>query len=234
MAISQIPFSPSDGGPIYKETLVPEEFFLVEPWNAISSIAIILPAIYWAFRLAKYPYKDFMFMWYCIPLLILGGTGSTLFHGFRNSDWLLYLDVLPTAILTLSIGVLFWMRYFKNWYFTIGLFIASYILRISVYNFLSGHTATNIAYFITGTLIFLPILIYLRKTNWLGLKWIVLSVSFLIISLIFREIDRREIVTIPMGTHFLWHLFSGVGAYYLARFLFKLRLYELKVKNLNI
>ena len=41
MTILQIPFSPSDGGPIYKETLTPEAFFLVEPWNAISSIAII-------------------------------------------------------------------------------------------------------------------------------------------------------------------------------------------------
>lgn len=230
----QIPFTPSDGGPIYKETLAPDDFLLVEPWNAISSIAIILPAIYWGLKLLKYPFKDYLFMWYCIPLLILGGTGSTLFHGFRNSNWLLYLDILPTAILTLSLGVLFWIRYLKNWILTISLFALSFALRYLVYDFFSGHTATNIAYFITGTLIFLPILLYLQRIKWQGLKWITFSVIFLIISLIFREIDKRELFNLPMGTHFLWHLFSGVGAYFLARFLFKLRLYELKAKRLQL
>ncbi len=232
MTISQIPFSPSDGGPIYKETLTTDVFMLAEPWNAISSIAIILPAIYWGLKLLKFPFKDFLFMWYCIPLLILGGTGSTLFHGFRNSNWLLYLDVLPTAILTVSLGVLFWIRILKNWVITLGIFVVSFALRFLAYDLLPGHTATNIAYFITGTLIFLPILIYLRKIKWLGHKWIILSVVFLIISLVFREIDKRNFFDLPMGTHFLWHLFSGFGAYFLARFLFKLRIYELKAKQL--
>ena len=42
----QIPFSPTDGGPIYKETLTQDNYLLVEPWNAISSIAIIIPAMF--------------------------------------------------------------------------------------------------------------------------------------------------------------------------------------------
>jgi len=234
MITSQLPLPPSDGGPIYKETLTPDEFFIIEPWNAISSLAIVIPGIYWAYILAKYPMKNYLFMWYCIPLLILGGSGSTLFHAFRNSSWLLYLDVMPTAILTLSIGVLFWIKYTKNWYFTVALFAVSFILRYMAFDWFSGHTATNLAYFITGTLIFLPILLYLRKINWQGLKWIILSVIFLVISLTFREIDRRDLFDLSMGTHFLWHLFSGVGAYFLARFLFILRVTELQNKLVTI
>ncbi|MGB3466968.1 MAG: hypothetical protein WBA74_16935 [Cyclobacteriaceae bacterium] len=229
----QIPFSPTDGGPIYKETLTPDNHLFIEPWNAISSIAIIIPAIYWAFRLSRYPVKDYLFMWYCIPLLILGGTGSTLYHGFRNSSFLLYLDVLPTAVLTLSIGIFFWLRYMKNWLMVAGIFVLSFALRFLGYEVLPLHTATNLSYFITGTLIFLPILLYLERRNWLGLRWIVLSVVFLIIALVFREIDKRGLFNLPMGTHFLWHLFSGVGAYYLARFLFKLRIKELEAKKIT-
>lgn len=232
MISMQISIPPSDGGPIYQETLVEHEYFLVEPWNAISSIAIILPAIYWALILRKHKTGDFLFMWYCIPLLILGGTGSTLYHGFRNSEWLLYLDVLPSAILTLSIGVLFWVRVLNNWYVTIGLFILSYAIRFAIFDLLPIHTATNIAYFVTGTLFFLPILLYLRKIDWLGLQWIMLSALFLIASLIFREIDRRGILDLEMGTHFLWHLLSGVGAFYLARFLYTLRSFELQTKKM--
>lgn len=233
MISSQIPFSPSDSGPIYQETLVAHDHFLAEPWNAISSLAIVLPAIYWAIKLQKHQVRDFLFMWYCIPLLILGGTGSTLYHGFRNSEWLLLLDVLPTAIMTLSIGVLFWFRYLKNWYVTIGLFALSFIIRYFIYQVVSDHTATNIAYFVTGILIFLPILLYLKRNNWLGLKWIVLSVLFLVLSLVFREIDRRGIFDLEMGTHFLWHLLSGVGAFYLARFLYIMRLFELNTNRLT-
>ncbi|MEL6557678.1 MAG: ceramidase domain-containing protein [Bacteroidota bacterium] len=225
-------FSPSDSGPIYQETLIAHDHFFAEPWNAISSLAIVLPAIYWAIKLKKHQVRDFLFMWYCIPLLILGGTGSTLYHGFRNSEWLLLLDVLPTALMTLSIGILFWVRYLKNWYITIGLFVLSFIFRYFIYQVASDHTATNIAYFVTGTLIFLPILLYLKRNNWLGLKWILLSVLFLVLSLVFREIDRRGIFGLEMGTHFLWHLLSGVGAYYLARFLYILRLFELNTNKL--
>lgn len=230
MIFSFITDLPTDGGPIYKETMIIREFWIYEPWNAVSSLAIVIPAAYWALKLRDKPLTDFLFMWYCIPLLILGGTGSTLFHGLRSSSWLLWLDVFPTAILTLSIGVLFWIRYTKNWYFTIGLFIVSYAGRLVAYELLPGHTATNLAYFITGTLIFLPILLYLQKINWLGLKWIIYSILFLLISLTFREIDEYNLFNLSMGTHFLWHLFSGVGAYFLARFLYVVRLAELENK----
>jgi len=224
---SQLAWVPTDGGPIYKETILTDQF-LIEPWNAISSLAIVLPAIYWAYQLRNKPFRNFLFMWYCIPLLILGGTGSTLFHGFRNSSFLLYLDVVPTAILTLSVGVLFWMKVTKNWIMTASIFIGSLTFRYFSLDWLPGHLATNISYFITGTLIFLPILIYLRQVDWFNLRTILYSVFFLILSLIFRSIDKQGLIGLPMGTHFLWHIASGIGGFYLAKFLYELQKIELK------
>ncbi len=216
----------TDGGPIYAETNLSN--IIAEPWNAVSSLAIVAPAVFWAFQLKKYPFKDYGFMWFCIPLLILGGLGSTLFHGFRNSEFFLYLDVLPTAILTLSVAIYFWIKVLPKWGYTFAIFVPFVILRIYLFDWLSDHAAANFAYFITGTLIFLPILMYLHRIRYFSSKWILLSIFMLGLSLFFREIDMRGWFQFPMGTHFLWHIFSGFGAYFLARFLFLLRTQELK------
>lgn len=216
----------TDGGPIYAET-TDLSSFIVEPWNSITSLAIVAPAIYWAIKLRGHDFKNYGFMWYCIPLLILGGLGSTLFHGLRNSEFFLYLDVLPTAILTLSVAIYFWIKILPKWGYTFVIFVPSFILRYMLFDWFSDHTAANIAYFITGTLIFLPILIYLHRINYFSARWILLSIFMLVVSLFFREIDTRGWFQFPMGTHFLWHIFSGIGAYYLAKFLFLLRSREL-------
>ena len=88
--------APTDGGPIYVETDL--SHFIAETWNALSSLAILLPAVYWGFKLPG-NIKKYYFIYYCIPLLFLGGLGSMLFHAFRTSGWLLIMDVFPTVIL---------------------------------------------------------------------------------------------------------------------------------------
>ncbi|MCK5080459.1 MAG: hypothetical protein KAR09_10960, partial [Bacteroidales bacterium] len=41
----------SDGGPIYTET--GGESFLVEPWNALTSLLMLIPVLYWFIKLRK-------------------------------------------------------------------------------------------------------------------------------------------------------------------------------------
>ncbi len=214
-----------DGGPIYAET----DFSVVfsEPWNAISSLAIVLPALYWAFKL-KWQVKRYPFIFYCIPLLILGGMGSTLFHAFRSSGWLLLMDVLPTAILTFSVGLYFWFKVMPTWWSTLSIVLPFTGVRYAAYTLLQGHFAVNLSYFISGVIIFCPMIIYLFRTKFEKWYLILSSVAFLSISLIFREMDFRVVHILPMGSHFLWHLFSGVGAYFLAKYLFVIREKELR------
>ncbi len=215
--------SMGDGGPVYTE--FHPEWIIVEPWNAFSSILILLPAVYWAYKL-RGEYKNHPFLAYCIPLLFLGGLGSTLFHAFRASPLLLYMDVLPTAILTLSISIYFWVKVLPKWWMVLGVIGPAALLRWGVFYLVSPHTAVNIAYAITGTLLFLPIVLILKKINFRYSITIGASIALFVLALLFREIDAWQEQVFPMGTHFIWHILTGLGAFLLAEFLYQFRRIE--------
>lgn len=221
---------PIDGGPVYAETDLSS--FFVEPWNSISSIAIILPAIYWAFRL-RLDFKNYLFIYLCSLFLILGGIGSVLYHAFRSSNGLLVMDVLPAALLTIMISIYFWFKVFPKWYHAIFIVTPFIVLRFSLFDFLPNEMAVNIGYFISGSMFFVPILIYLRQHQFRHTRDIFLSIAFLLMALVFRELDQSLTTLFPMGSHFLWHLLSGFGAYFLGNFLYKFRYEELKENHIS-
>ncbi len=148
----------SDGGPIYTETN--PDHWIVEPWNAISSLMIVIPAIIWLFKI-RGQFKDYRFLIFAIPLMVLGGTGSTLFHAFRVSQFFLFMDVLPTAILTLSLSIYFWVKVFKRWWYVFFVIIISFAFRFLLFGKLPSHAAINISYAITGVITGLPLLFLL-------------------------------------------------------------------------
>ncbi|WP_017733538.1 hypothetical protein [Nafulsella turpanensis] len=213
---------PTDGGTIYRET-IPGGDYLAEPWNAISSLSILLPAVYWAWKL-RGRYREYPFITFCIPLLFLGGLGSTLFHALRNSRLLLLLDVTPTAILMLSLAIYFWVKILPKWWWVIPIVAASLLWRFWARYYLPLDLAINITYAVTGSLIFIPTIILLYRTRMAHSSFIIVSAVFFITSLIFRKLDSWEQDVLPMGTHFLWHIFSGVGAFFLAEYLYKVHL----------
>ncbi|MEO1255387.1 MAG: hypothetical protein AAFY41_10960 [Bacteroidota bacterium] len=219
---------PPDGGPVYAETDL--NLFISEPWNAISSLAIALPSVYWAIKL-KWNFRDYGFLFFLMPLLFLGGIGSTLYHAFRSSRFLLWMDVLPTAIVTLSVGIYFWNKILPKKWQVATVIIPVTLLRFAIYQYIDGQFAINLSYFITGSLIFSPVLLYLFKNNWKYAFPIILSIFFLSISLVFRRIDFSVAEIIPIGSHFLWHIFSGFGAFYMAKYLFLIRRDELELIN---
>jgi hemolysin III len=208
-----------DGGPIYTETDLNQ--FIVEPWNAISSLLIVIPAIYWLWRVRN-EYKNYWFLICCAPLMILGGTGSTLFHAFRESRFFLIMDVLPTALLTLSITIYFWIKLLKKWGYVFLIIIPSMLVRYWIFTSekLSEFMVINLSYIITGTLIGLPLLLILIKMKFYKFRQVVLAISFFILAIVFRGMDSKEIEFLPMGTHFLWHAFTGFGAYFILSFLY--------------
>lgn len=219
---------PIDGGPIYAETDLTA--FIAEPWNAISSIAIVLPPIYWAFRL-RWKIKEYSFLYFLMPFLFLGGTGSTFYHAFRTSEALLWMDVLPTALVTLSVSVYFWDKILPKKWHVASVVIPFSFIRYAVFDYFSSQFATNLSYFITGFLIFFPIIFYLSKTHYRHIKFIVISVVALSLSLICRRLDFTVAEFLEMGSHFMWHILSGIGAYYLAMYLYLIRKDELELSK---
>jgi hypothetical protein len=207
----------ADGGAQYAETNISN--FIVEPWNAVSSLLFLIPAIYWAICIRK-NIKGHWFIASCIPLLIAGGLGSTLFHAFRSSPLLLMLDVLPILILTLSVSGYFWSKLIPNKWITIAIVFCGFILRRLAVDtgIFAQHTGANVSYFISGATIFVPVLIVLFKTGFYKASSITLSILMFVLALFFREMDAWQNPLLPMGTHFLWHFFSSIGAYLIAKY----------------
>ncbi|WP_462252536.1 hypothetical protein [Ekhidna sp.] len=220
----QMPF-PTDGGPVYAETDLTA--FIAEPWNALTSLAIALPPIYWAFRL-KWNFRDYSFLYFLMPFLFLGGTGSLFYHAFRTSSFLLWMDVIPTAIVTFSVSVYFWDKILPNRWQVATVIVPFSFLRYAVFEYFSGQFATNLSYFITGFLIFFPVIFFLIKTQLRHIHFILISVIALSLSLVFRRLDFAMIEYLPMGSHFIWHILSGVGAFYLAKYLHLIRKDEIE------
>ncbi|MCB0807367.1 MAG: hypothetical protein KDC05_16360 [Bacteroidales bacterium] len=216
----------TDGGPIYTETHPGQ--LIVEPWNALSSLLIVLPAVYWYFVIRK-DWRNYKFMLYAIPLMILGGTGSTLFHAFRISRFFLFMDFVPTAILTLSLSIYFWIKVLKRWWYIFFIIIPTFFIRFFMFGQLPSHTAINVSYIMTGILIGLPLLILLFKIKFFKVHYVIYTILLFIAAIIFRELDAYQIGFLPMGTHFLWHAFTGVGAWFILAYLYAFRNRELSI-----
>jgi len=222
---------PGDGGPVYTET--DPERFIVEPWNAVSSLFIIIPAIIWLNRISKET-KSYRFLLFCIPMMILGGLGSTLFHAFRVSSFFLVMDVLPPAVLSLSLSFFFWLKVMKKWWGALLVILLSQAPRALLWSSVPMATAINISYMITGIAAALPWLIILYRTSFHQWNYVVLTLVFFILALVFREADPYPVAFLSMGTHFLWHIFTGFGAYTLLSYLYGIRNRELMMKKTRV
>lgn len=205
-----------DGGPVYMETNPGD--YILEPWNALSSLLMLVPAIYWIFRMRKEGHQPLV-MWIVISLIIVGGVGSALFHAFRASYIFLIMDVLPTALLTISLAVYFWYKVLRRWGYVLVIFLPLFSLRFLLWKNLPEHTAINVSYAITGFSIGLPLIIHLTKTEFKGGYLVAGTIVSFIVALLFREIDRIPFSFLPMGTHFLWHSFAALGAYFMLWYL---------------
>ncbi|MCF8304620.1 MAG: hypothetical protein K9I94_15200 [Bacteroidales bacterium] len=211
-----------DGGPVYHETQL--DNFIVEPWNAVSSLLYWVPVIYFVFylygRYKTYPFVSFIFL----PLFFLGGTGSAIYHAFRAHPFFLYLDFVPIALLTVSLGVYLWKKVTGSYWIGIGIIVLSFIIRMIVFQTLGErHMTINISYFITGMVILIPLVFILIRTQYMGWKLIVATAVLFGISLFFRYWDQNQEQILPMGTHFLWHLFSAAGAWFVGKYLIRMR-----------
>lgn len=212
-------FIVQDGGPLYQETLL-SKGGIVEPWNAFSSLAFLIPVIVFLLR-AKGAYaKNIFLVFWCAPLLLAGGIGSTIYHAFRFNPFWMYLDVLPIVILTLSVSFYFLYRIIGKWWLVTLILGVSLIIRFTGFSYLPVHTAINLSYFINGCLIFIPAILYLRKCNYTAWIWLLTSVLTFSVALFFRYYDL-EVSVFKQGTHWLWHMFCSAGALCLGEYIFR-------------
>lgn len=212
----------TDDGPVYAETLLGHRPF-VEPWNSLSSLFIAGAGAVFLFKIRKGE-PGYGFILFSAIMLLIGGIGSTLFHGLRTSGWLVIMDFLPIIIVSLAIGIVFWKRVVHNWW--LAALIVAVLFSIRVFLMQNGevlHIAKqgliNLSYFIAGVTIFLPCLIFLIRTRLHKSGYLFTALGLMSAALVFRLIDMDVVSWLPIGTHFLWHITSGIGAYFMGLYI---------------
>ncbi|MBT8296678.1 MAG: ceramidase [Gramella sp.] len=209
---------PRDSGPVYQETLAGR--LPVEPFNTYSNILFLVIVIYYSLKVYR-NYSNHRFLAWSLPVLFMGFIGGTVYHATRSHDVWMYMDWLPIVILCLAVSV----------YYTIKLKMSrnKRALLIFIILFLvfgirmlpwPPKMQTSIGYIATAIGLLLPIITYFFTTklhNWGYILLAFLSFGF---AITFRILDGGFYL-MPMGTHWLWHVFGAFSVFFLIKYIYK-------------
>ncbi len=152
-------------------------------------------------------------------LTVLTGLGSIAWHSMRT-ELTLVSDWLP-GVLYFVIVAYFWAAYVGGRYVGILLLAALSALAFLV----PFHVIRDYRVAIFATLVLIAVA--LTVATWLkrrdAFRWTAIMIAAAIVALTFRTLDLAVCETVPIGTHFLWHIFLGFAAYCGVRMMVLLR-----------
>lgn len=212
------PVKPPDGGMFYAETNLGR--FIVEPFNAASAFIFLLLAFYWIIRLRN-SYNTHRFLTLCSAVLFVGATGGTLYHAFRSSRIYLFMDWVPILLLCLMAGFYFLLRSTSKWWHALLLFAAFFGAQVLLWQLVNAHNrkmAININYFLMSLLVLVPLSLFLVRQQFRHVYYVLGSVLAFALALFFRIYDTDG--WLPMGTHFLWHVFGAAACQLMFLFIY--------------
>lgn len=201
--------------------------WIKQPWNAFSSLTFWIPVFYWAYKL-RGKYQAHWFLTACLPLLFIGGLGSALFHGLSKSRFLLLLDILPILVLFVGLTLYFWQKVLPNYWYLGVVILVFGLVQTGISQTFVPPASINLSYLWRGIALFLPAVLLLRRISYKGTGILVIAILFFILALVFRYLDKSPEVlqVLYMGSHWLWHISTVFGAFYLAEFLYRLPAWE--------
>ena len=222
---------------IYCERLEPGLW--AEPLNAISNLAFFIAAFFAWQLLQHHPHPNpppqgggmrrlneaapsFSRSWegvktqwpayLLIFLIMLIGIGSTLFHTFAT-HWAMLSDVLPILIFQIAFIIIYSRQAIGlNWLKTGALLILFVIvMQISM---------APPRDWLNGTLEYAPALIFVTGFGIWHMKnagkerfILLLASGIFIVSMTLRSLDMQLCPTLPLGTHYFWHIFNAAVLY---------------------
>jgi hypothetical protein len=208
-----------DGGPRYTET--PADPYaadappVAEPWNAATAALFIVIVGCWAWRL-RGRYRQYPFLVCCMPILLAGGIGGTLYHATRLSRFYFLLDVIPISVLGIAGAVFMAIRYWggRGWWFVPG--VALFYMGVNGLVFRAVRPANmqlaiNLSYASLAVVILLPIVLVLFRTRFRHGGWVLAGLLSFMIAWFFRLVDQQIGPYLSMGSHWLWHTFGAVA-----------------------
>lgn len=218
-----------DGGPRYTETppdpYGPNAPPVAEPWNAVTASFFILIVAGWVWRL-RGRYKDYPFLMSCLPILLVGGVGGTLYHALRTSRVYFLLDVIPISVLGLAGAVFLAIRLSKRWAWA---YVAGAVVVYLGFNGIMFRVmpqrniqwAVNLSYASLALLILTPMAVVLVRTRFRHGKWVIVALLSFVIAWFFRLVDWEMGAYLPMGSHWLWHAFGALTTAFVIEFFYR-------------
>jgi hypothetical protein len=219
----------ADGGPRYTETppdpLAPDAPLIAEPWNALTASFFVAIVVAWVWRL-RGRYARYPFLCCCLPILLAGGVGGTLYHARRNSRAFFLLDVIPIYALGLAGAVAMAIRYWSGrWWLFIPAALAFYIgvngLFFAVMGSSNRQLNINLSYAWLAVVVLSPIVLVLIRTRFRHGSWVVAGAVAFAIGWFFRLWDQYAGPYLPMGSHWLWHCFGAAATALVIEYFYK-------------
>jgi hypothetical protein len=196
-------------GPIYCEDAIARGGFPIEPVNTVSNLVIIGfgVAALWYLRKRAPGSRDLTVLG---ALLTATGVGSLAWHGLRE-PWALAFDVLPGLFFLFGFSFC-WARRIWSFGTAVGI-MAAFIAAFALSGFLFPQAPRFVsiapAVVITAALLIVQTASRSRDAALLGAA----ALAGTLTALLFRTIDLQACAYIPVGTHFLWHIFNSAGAF---------------------
>ncbi|BDD08779.1 hypothetical protein FUAX_12110 [Fulvitalea axinellae] len=212
---------PSDGGPVYFETNL--ENWVAEPWNTVTAFMFLLIAAFWVRKLVLDGKMKQVFLRFAVPMLAIGGLGGTLYHALRTDFWLMMMDWLPILLLILGCSAYFLRLVSGAWWKAFAYILAAFVFLAVVSWVIPNHQdalKTNLTYFIQFMIVLLPTVLVLKKTRFKYSVYVFVASGSFALALFFRIADPWG--WIPMGTHFLWHVFGACACQMMFVYIYRL------------
>ena len=208
-----------DGGPLYTETHLDQ--WIAEPWNAASALLFLAIAAFWIVRL-RGRYRRHAFLTACLPILVVGGVGGTVYHAFRAHRIWLLLDWVPIVVLGLAVSVYLWSRLLRRWWPGLLIVPAVFVFQRLNFALLPIGVAINLSYSILAAIVAVPTVLVLRRNRFRHAVFPLAGAACFVAAILARAADARYPGLLPMGTHFLWHVFGAGAGQMMAEFLYRL------------
>ncbi|MBX9582852.1 MAG: hypothetical protein K2X87_21300, partial [Gemmataceae bacterium] len=194
---------------------------VAEPWNTATAALFVGIVAVWVWRL-RGRYRDYPFLCVCMPILLAGGVGGTLYHATRVSRFYFLLDVIPISLLGLA-GAIYLLvklgqragmgRVALYGFGALGFYAAVNTMLFTTFRpYLAGvpNLAVNLSYAAIAVLILTPMAVVLVRTRFRHGGWVAAGLVGFVIAWFFRLVDRQMGEYLPMGSHWLWHTFGAI------------------------
>ena len=184
-----------------------------EPLNFLTNAAFLIVAFIVLRKLLKIPEvrnRQSWDLWLLASLIVTVGAGSGIWH-LLATGWALWADRLPILLFISLFLVSCLVRIFK---LNVVLAIISLVIFQITIQFKFPPATLNGSLFYIPTMIFLlaMAIILLKQKNPTGNKFLIAFLLFSV-AIVFRTVDLAICDSVPVGTHFLWHLLIAMTIY---------------------